>query len=450
MKLKTAALVFLLCVLLTGCTSGMGMDLQSLMRPPRPTGEKQEIHEVLDVKAGSYKLQYPYRGEHRSSIIMNDLTGDGVEEALVLYQGLSETGITVMFIGKQQGEWVELGSYTSQATQVDQVCFGDVNSDGRDEAIIGWGNVVNSASDICVYSLQNGSVSEISLNLPYSEMVVMDFDGDGGDEIFTASITSAEQQASARLIRIRGGVPETMGTASLDATVSYYIGVSAGLINEYDLGVVLDGMKSSGTSASYVTELLYWDDENKILQTPFYDPNTLSANYMRRFTSVTSRDVNGDGLIEIPIVNPLPGYTAPAPDETCYITNWHRYDNRENMLERVVSMVVNSRDGYSFVIPDMWREQVTTQADSQNSSLTFYEWIPSDAVGNGAMGAALLRIQVFSEESWVQGKGTEGFTELERSGGMVYAASVPVPENSLALSLEDVANGFDLLYPQEG
>ena len=66
------------------------------------------------------------------------------------------------------------------------------------------------------------------------------------------------------------------------------------------------------------------------------------------------------------------------------------------------------------------------------------------------MGAALLRIQVFSEESWVQGKGTEGFTELERSGGMVYAASVPVPENSLALSLEDVANGFDLLYPQEG
>lgn len=425
------------------------MDLQSLMRPPRPTGEKQKIHEVLDAKVGSYKLQYPYRGEYRSSIIMDDMTGDGVEEALVLYQGISETGITVMFIGLQQGEWVELGSYTNPATQVDQVCFGDVNGDGRDEAIVGWGNIINSANDICVYALKGGDVLETSLNLPYSEMVVMDFDGDGGDEIFTAAVTSAEQPATARLMRIRNNVPETMGTASLDATVSYYIGVCAGLINEYDLGVVLDGMKNSGTSTSYVTELLYWDSENKILQTPFYDPNTLSANYMKRFTSVTSRDVNGDSLIEIPIVNPLPGYTAPAPDETCYITNWHRYDNRQNMLERVVSMVINSRDGYSFVIPDMWREKVTTKADSQNASMTFYEWLPSDATGNGAMGAALLRIQVFSEENWNLGKGTDGFVEIAESNGMIYAASIPVPENSLALSFEDIVNGFELLWPQE-
>ncbi len=425
------------------------MDLQSLMRPPRPTGEKQEIHEVLDAKVGSYKLQYPYRGKHRSSIVMDDLTGDGIEEAMVLYQGLSDTGITVMFIGMEQGNWSEIGSYTSQATQVDQVCFGDINGDGRDEAIIGWGNAVNSASNICVYAVQNGSVVETPLNLAYSEMIVMDFDGDGGDEIFTATISSTKQQATARLIRIREGVPETMGAANLDATVSHYIGICAGLINEYELGVVLDGMKSSGTGTSYVTELLYWDNENKILQTPFYDPNTLSANYMRRFTAVTSQDINDDGIIEIPIVNPLPGYTAPASDDTCYITNWHRYDNRENMLERVVGMVVNLRDGYSFVIPDMWREKVTTQADAEHSTLTFYEWIPSDAVGNGAMGAALLRIQVFSEENWNKTGESEGVTEIKRSDGMVYTASVPVPENALALSLEDVANGFELLYPQE-
>ena len=87
-----------------------GLDPQSLMRPPRPTGEREEIHKVLERQAGSdFKLRYPRRGDYRSAIIMQDLTGNGKEEAIALYE-VDDGEITIMFIGKRNNVWEELGA----------------------------------------------------------------------------------------------------------------------------------------------------------------------------------------------------------------------------------------------------------------------------------------------------------------------------------------------------
>lgn len=40
----------LLAVALTGC-SPLGLDAQTLMKPPKATGERQEIYSVLEEKA---------------------------------------------------------------------------------------------------------------------------------------------------------------------------------------------------------------------------------------------------------------------------------------------------------------------------------------------------------------------------------------------------------------
>ena len=94
------------------------------------------------------------------------------------------------------------------------------------------------------------------------------------------------------------------------------------------------------------------------------------------------------------------GYTADnAPDETSYLTNWHRFDEREGTLVRSVSMVMDYTDGYSFLVPDMWRGKVSTRMDAATRTLTFYEWVVADeTTGSGAMGAALLRLQVFTKD----------------------------------------------------
>lgn len=444
---KWIAIILLCLFLLTGCSMD-GLDPQSLMRPPRPTGEREEIHKVLERQAGSnFKLRYPRRGDYRSAIIMQDLTGNGKEEAIALYEE-DDGEITIMFIGKRNNVWEELGAYTNPAAEVDMVCFGDVNSDGVKEIVVGWGSGLNNASNICIYSYaeSTGKMSEISMNQSYNQMVVMDFNGDGYEEIFTACISTAEQPAYARLSRINNGQIETMGTANLDIGVTRYISVASGKLNEKESGVLLDGIKSSGTTAAYVTELLYWDQENQTLQSPFYNPNTQSADYVKRYTSVISRDVDGDGCLEIPIVTVLPGYTIPAPDNTYYLTNWYHYNCQEETLTRVNSMIINSADGYWFVIPDMWRDHVTVKTDADTKTMTFHEWIPpQNETDPGAIGGALLRIKVFTQQEWESENQNGEYTQLGQRDNFIYAVAILQSDNALSLLMKDIESAFGLI-----
>ena len=154
-----AALLAVLCLFsLTGCDTLFTGDAEALMRPPRPTGDKAGIHELLEKAAGeNFTFKYPASGDYRSAIIMYDLTGDGAEEAVALYQSANaSTGVNIMFIQKQGGVWGSMGSFLTTATQVDKVMFGDVNSDGLPEVVVGWGSSQSGTSNISVYSQSGG------------------------------------------------------------------------------------------------------------------------------------------------------------------------------------------------------------------------------------------------------------------------------------------------------
>jgi hypothetical protein len=448
MKLKAAALALFLALAtaLSGC-SFAGLDAQTLMHAPRPTGDNEADIQTLLESAGSgdMTLKYPNSGDCRSAIITHNLCGDKNSEAMAFYEkGDDAVGISVMFMTKDPkgDKWKSMGSFTNPASQVDRVCFGDLDGDGTDEVIVGWGSGANNTGSICVYYYKNGKINELKLNQSYTEMAVMDFDGDGKDEIFTANITQGDQPAAARLIRIRNGSIELMGTAPLDAGVTKYASVKTGLVNEKQVGIVLDGAKAAN---SMVTELLYWDKKSKTLKAPFYVPAAKGAKNTERSTSVVSRDINGDKIIEIPIVTQMPGYSGAVVDEAAFLTTWQRYETETNTFVRVMSMVIDYSDGYWFSIPDLWRGKTTTKTDVPSRTLTFYEWIAGPKGTAGKIAAPLLKIQAFTQKEWQAGTETKGFFQLGASEDMVFAAKLPSPDEPLSMTEEEVRNSFQLI-----
>ncbi len=443
MKLKAVAAALVLSVLLSGC-SFAGLDAQTLMKPPKPTGEKADIHNLLLSKAGDkMTLKYPRSGSYRSAIITHDISGDSSEEAMAIYQkGDDDTsGTNIMFM-KKDGKWADMGFFNNPAAQVDKVCFGDLNGDGKDEVIVGWGSSLNNTSTICVYYYKGGRMNELKLDQSYTEMAVMDFDGDSKDEIFTANVSVGDQPALARLYSIKNNVAEMIGSCRLDSGVTKYTSVQTGLINERQNGIILDGMKSAN---ALVTELLYWDKQSKILKSPFYDSAAQNANSTLRNTSVVSKDINGDKIIEVPIVNLMPGYSGTTADDAAYLTNWHRYDTQNSTFVRVMSMVIDYSDGYWFLVPDMWRGKITTKTDTATRTITFYEWIAAKKKSAGSLGKPLLKIEVFTNQEWREQLGTAGFFELMQSDNLVFAASCPTPEHALSLRAGDVKASFKLI-----
>jgi hypothetical protein len=442
MKLRAIAAALVMAMLLSGC-SAVGLDVQTLMHPPKASGEREAIHTLLQKKAGeNITLKYPHSGDYRSAIIMQDITGDKQEEAVAFYQsGDDGSGIHMVFINKVDGKWNLIASFHNSSTQVDKVCFGDVNGDGKNEVIVGWENAISNTGELCVYTCSNNKVTELNLKQTYSQMAVADFNDDGRDEILTASTTMQDQPAVAKLMRIKSNQLEIMGIAHLDISVTKYAPITVGRINEKQYGVVLDGSKSSSTM---VTEVLYWDKSSKTLQSPFYDRSTQSANYMLRNTATVSQDINNDKIIEIPIASILPGCQPGTTEETSYSINWKRYDTTTRDLIPVMSTVMNSSGGYWFLIPDMWKGKISVKTDEKTHSMTFYQWNVTLKNPKGSAGVALLKIQVFTDKEWNGGK-NDGYFKLMEQNNTVYAANVSQPSNTLSMNIDDIKNSFKLI-----
>ncbi|MCI1955109.1 MAG: VCBS repeat-containing protein [Oscillospiraceae bacterium] len=436
------ALFLAVALTLSGC-SFAGLDAQTLMHAPKPTGENEaDIQELLDQTAGDQIiLKYPATGEYRSAILEHDVCGDQNREAIAFYQKDEDSATTnVMFMQKDGKSWKSIGTFGSQAAQPDRVCFGDLDGGGRDEVVVGWGSGMNNTGSICVYYYKDGRMNEQKLNQSYTDLEVMDFDGDGRDEIFTANVTVGDQPAAAHLLRVKDGAMEVMGSAPLDTGVTKYVSVQTGLINEKQKGVVLDGVK---TGNAMVTELLYWDGKKKALEAPFYDPATKTAKSTARNTSVVSRDINGDKIIEIPIVTLMPGYTGTTADEADYLTDWHRYDTATNTFVRVMSVVIDYPDGYWFSVPDMWRGKITAKTDPSTRSFLFYQWMQSPQNAAGVLGPQLLKIEVFTKKEWESHAGTKGYFELYEQDSAVFAAYLPSPKNQLSMTEQEVREAFE-------
>ena len=78
-------------ILLLGGCSDAAMNGGSLLRPPRATGDKAAIQDIIAAEAGgSYSLKYPQKGENRSAIILRNENTDH-EYALALYATENDT-----------------------------------------------------------------------------------------------------------------------------------------------------------------------------------------------------------------------------------------------------------------------------------------------------------------------------------------------------------------------
>ena len=159
-SLAAGALGVLLAACQAGC-SFAGLDAKTLMSPPRANLEQQGIYELLQEDRQELTFVYPKRGDYRSAIIMRDWSGDGVNDAIGFI--LDERGVEVYFLEKSQDSWRTAASFLNTATQVDMVLFGDLDGDGQEDVLIGWGSASGSTgrtASVAAYLYRDGNVSQ--------------------------------------------------------------------------------------------------------------------------------------------------------------------------------------------------------------------------------------------------------------------------------------------------
>ena len=132
-KRMTALLLLLASLSGLGGCSGTSMGSDSLLRPPRATGDKAAIQDIISAEAGgSYTLKYPQKGENRSAIMMRNIDTDS-EYALALYSTDNDTKLNVSIItySSDSDTWKCIGTYSNTGSGVDRVMFSDINGDKK-------------------------------------------------------------------------------------------------------------------------------------------------------------------------------------------------------------------------------------------------------------------------------------------------------------------------------
>ncbi|MGN0536711.1 MAG: hypothetical protein ACI4M3_01885 [Acutalibacteraceae bacterium] len=372
--MKKVLALFLTAFMLTlsGCSDITEINTD-LMRPPRPTGERAVIQDVLtELAGGDFALKYPQNGEYISAIIMEDLTHSGESDAIALYvPNNEESGIHVAFISEVNDKWQSIGDFTVKADEIDRVLFADIDGDKSDEILVGWTNNNSTIHTLTVYDCDNDSVREMVIDDTYNEICVGDLTGNGCHEIVLLSLAVKDTPASAKILQYSENEkrPTAKFSVELSSNTVKYVKVKLGQLDNNSNCIFIDGETNGGT---WATEMVYWDSESGTFINPMYFKNLETTNQTLRNMTISTQDIDLDGYTEVPVITEMPANIDEDPATVCSLVSWKSFSTEEQILTTKVNTVINREQNYCFAIPDRWNGIVTARIENEN--MVFYIW----------------------------------------------------------------------------
>ena len=330
-------------LLLTGCTFGSSID--SLMTPPKLSVEQQQIYNALtDATGTSISLKYPKSGKYLSAFIIDDIDGDGGNEAVVFYEknsiAVEENTLRINILDSSGGNWRSVCDTPAKGSEIEKVMISQLGSNERVNLIIGSSLINRSEKNVSFYTYSNGKIEE-TFSSSYSFMDVTDLDGDSQNEFLFLEGSSMGSFAKANALRLDSDDKFHTFVCPLDGNFTEFDSVSYGTIPNGRTAMYIDAFSGTGLIQ---TDVLYMDEMG--LQKVFPDQSESFSTV--RSAGCSSFDIDGDGTIEIPVQTVAPGYEEIPESEQLKITEWKTINN-DNVLEKKYSSYYSINAGYIFV-----------------------------------------------------------------------------------------------------
>ncbi|HIW07869.1 MAG TPA: hypothetical protein H9890_00490 [Candidatus Faecalibacterium intestinigallinarum] len=276
-------------------------SVEELLRAPRLEGDYGEIQAALDGWLGqSAQLRYPLNGELLSPFLMGDFDGDGVQDAAVLYTATDVPNICLAVLQKDDaGAWQVQDAVEGLTDTVDTVRFARLQEGGADQIVVGY-TAQQADSYLAVYAYQDGEIDDI-LAEPYDQYLVEDITGTGYEDLLVLDtdaqgasqikLLTSDREGGFRQAAVMGlSADRYTGCASLAAGMGAYGG-------QY---LVLDGW-TGVSGANLASVLLRYNEQTQQMEPARQiGADALYEASLRNVPDLTSRDLDRDGVVEIP------------------------------------------------------------------------------------------------------------------------------------------------------
>ncbi len=435
--MKKRLVAVLLCLVISVCLCGCDLftaNTQELLSPPELTGDMYPIEKALKNSVEvEYTLKYPTEGDRRSAIILEDVNSDGSMEAFAFYSTSTDEQINmhINYISYKNGKWASVAEQSIVAGGIERVSFCDLDMDGTQEILVGWEIYSSSEKQLCVYSVSAETLA-LRLQQQYTNFVYCDLNSDGDNEVFVQQLNTSEGTNKALVLSLNEqGVQQTAGCI-MDGTVKT---VNEPIVSQLPSGqpaIYIDEFKGAGA----ITEVLFFSKGE--LVNPLLDVENAYENVATlRSAALVSKDINSDGIIEIPVATELP--SAEPVGEKLYYTNWCSYTGEQLALKLV--SIVNLTDGYYLSVPGRHLGNISVLKDTENRRRKIYAYNSAESVTEELLvtiNAVPIKKAAKSEAA------KQGAEEICRTDSMVYFAIVEKTASPLAFTLDEIKGMFNI------
>ena len=292
----------LLCLLLAGCSMpGEQVQVEELLRAPKLSGDYGDVQTALNDWLGeSAQLKYPMQGDLLSPFLLQDLDGDGRQDAAVLYTTAQSSNVCIAILQKDDADiWHVRQNVEGLADTVESVGLAQLQPGDATQLVVGY-TAAQGDHYLAVYSYTDGVLSTI-LEQQYQQYLVEDITGGGNQDLILMS-TLEDGGVQIELLTVdKEGSFQQVAVMGLSANrFAGCASVAAGVGADGRHYLVLDGW--TGISGNNLPSVLLRFDEDTQQMVPADQISTekLYTASLRNVPSLVSQDLDGDGIVEIP------------------------------------------------------------------------------------------------------------------------------------------------------
>lgn len=446
---RIAAGCLLFCtVFLTGCSIESGDGLASL---PKLPGEYVTLQKKLDdILAKGFTYAVAEDGPNRQAVQLVDVDGDGNDETISFFRSAT-SGEYSVYIHKKQGEgYKEIGHTKGYGKYLREVHYVKSSPNGSVAIVLCWAGEDNTSYGMTVHMVGKDGLID-ALTVKYANMSINDLDGDGVEEIVTISYDRGTNAMSIAAYGFMGESCTQLTETALSADIKNVVAITEGITSDSGRALYVDSLMNTG---GYLTDIVKY--RNGSFHNATMDMDSMTSSSTWRQVSVQCRDMDGDGIYEIPLATMLPGYGDPNSSETRWKLKWTRF-LPDNQTQLVMTTFHSTAEDWFFLWPERWGENVTVLKKNEAGISKTIFFVPPAGRKNGEYRLepdetnTLLNIYAFTGDSRREYFENSGMGLLKETSNTIFAYSIPSNNyGQYTLTEEEMQSCFHMITKEWG
>lgn len=341
--------LLLAMLMLTGCDGFANKDniINLLSSPKLSRRESRIVTTINDHLGQDIILKYPKQGSNISPVQMMDLSGDGIDEAVVLYTAPGIGGNVRLAVLSQQDETWHI-DYEGEGfgSEVHSISFANLFQSEGKQIIAGYSYSDSSEKFLSIYFTDNGQVTDVQ-HQTCQDYLVADVTGDNVQDIVLAGVNADNQHTQLRILStFDNGILTSFAAKKLNVPNARVTNIALSKNDFSDSMAIL--VDYTDSYFRVYTQGFYFEDYklNTILS-----PDRVQKRWVYDY-SLVSRDVDGDGYLETSTVIDT-GNTMP---ENLKFMEWTSYLTQQPV--RKYYGFCEGESGIYFCLPDLWQNYI--------------------------------------------------------------------------------------------